>query len=220
MNDRFLIIDTSHRGGLVALARGETMLGTRPFAETRRQARDLAPSARVLLAEQGWHVRDLAAVFVSLGPGSYTGLRVGLMSAKTLAYATGCTLLGVDTFAACAHQVPKEDWPVDVIADAQQEKLYARRFYSDDSGTLEIKTVTAWLETLPPNCWVTGPGLELYGNRLPVGIQQAPPETRLPSPQSILALGLERLVRGERDDPFALEPIYLRPSAAEEKLRK
>ena len=57
---------------------------------------------RDLLADQGWKARDLTGVIVSRGPGSYTGLRVGIMTAKTLAYATGCALLAIDTFAAVA----------------------------------------------------------------------------------------------------------------------
>ena len=76
--------------------------------ESRRHARDLAPAVRDLLAEQGWPARSLEAVIVSRGPGSYTGLRVGIMSAKTLAYATGCALLAVDTFAVIARQAPPE----------------------------------------------------------------------------------------------------------------
>src|SRR5438105_482923 len=93
---RVLVIETSLRVGLVALAQGERVLGERRLDEARRHARDLVPAVRDLLAAHGWKTRELDAVIVSRGPGSYTGLRVGAMSAKTLAYAAGCTLLGVD----------------------------------------------------------------------------------------------------------------------------
>src|SRR5260370_41614633 len=102
-----LVIETSHRVGLVALAEGERLLGERRLDEARRHARDLAPAIRDLLADQGWRARDLDAVVVSRGPGSYTGLRVGIMSAKTLAHAPGCTLLAGDPFAPVAQQPPQ-----------------------------------------------------------------------------------------------------------------
>src|SRR5205085_7377236 len=103
---RVLVLETSGRSGQVALAHGDDLLAVRSLDETRRHARDLAPAVKDLLTQQGWQVRDLDAVFVSRGPGSYTGLRVGIMSAKALAYATGCALLGIDTFAAIARQAP------------------------------------------------------------------------------------------------------------------
>src|SRR4051812_44527958 len=105
-NNRFLILETAHHLGWVALANGARIVGTRRLEESRRHARDLVPLIRELLSEQSWRARDLGAVIVGRGPGSYTGLRVGLISAKTLAYATGCALLGVDTFAAIARQNP------------------------------------------------------------------------------------------------------------------
>jgi tRNA threonylcarbamoyladenosine biosynthesis protein TsaB len=220
VDERFLIIETAHRQGHVALAVGERVVGTRPLEESRRHARDLAPRAQELLREQGWRARDLAGVIVGRGPGSYTGLRVGLISAKTLAYATGCTLLGVDTFAAIALQAPAEASTVDVVADAQQGKVYVQRFIRGQGGALAIQLCSAWLESLPPGSWVTGPGLESLPADIPKHMQQAPSTDWLPRPESLLALALARLGRGEKDDPFTLEPLYLRASSAEQRWRK
>jgi tRNA threonylcarbamoyladenosine biosynthesis protein TsaB len=219
MADRFLIIDTAHRQGLVALAQGERVLAQRHLEESRRHARDLVPAARELLRVHDCTARNLTGVIVSLGPGSYTGLRVGLISAKTLAYATGCALLGVDTFEACARQAPAEAKVVDVLADAQQGKIYVRRFIQGEGGTLEIKPWSSWLENLPPESWATGPGLEIFSEKLPGNVRQTSRAYWLPRPEPLLTLGRERFRRGEKDDPFTLEPLYLRPSAAEEKYR-
>src|SRR5258708_5825883 len=127
MTPRMLIIETSSRAGQVALADGAQLVQLRNLDETRRHAADLAPAVADMLAAQSWKPRDLAAVIVSRGPGSYTGLRVGIMSAKTLAYAVGCKLLAVDTFAAIALQTPPGAAKVDVIADAQQDRIYVQR---------------------------------------------------------------------------------------------
>ena len=218
---RLLILETSHQPGVVALAAGDRILSERRLDEARRHARDLAPATAALLAEQGWRAPDLDGVVVSLGPGSYTGLRVGIMSAKALAYATGCRLLGVETFAAIALQAPDAADAVDVIADAQQDKVYLQRFRRTEGWQaitpLRISPFTDWLATLPPDVWVTGPGLAKHRERLPATVQVVPAEDWHPRASSLLGLALERWRRGERDDPFAVEPLYLRPSSAEEK---
>jgi tRNA threonylcarbamoyladenosine biosynthesis protein TsaB len=223
---RLLIIETSSRQGLVALAKGEQLLGERRLDEARRHARDLVPAMRDLLALPGWKARDLHGVIVSLGPGSYTGLRVGVMSAKTHAYAAGCALLGVETFAAIALQAPSEALTLDVIADAQQDKLYVQRFVRQVAaerfavvGALSIQTLAAWQTTLTALSWVSGPGTEKIAAKLPASVRAAPADTWFPRPSSLLQLGLGRFRHGDRDDPIALEPIYLRPSSAEEKLQ-
>src|SRR4051794_34194529 len=128
MEPHSLIIETSGRPGAVALAEAEKIRGVRQLDEARRQARDLAPAVKELLQRQGWRSADIQAVFVSQGPGSYTGLRVGITSAKVFAYATGCALVAVDTFAAIAMQAlapaANAAGSLDVLADAQQDKVY------------------------------------------------------------------------------------------------
>ena len=221
---RLAILETSHRSGWVALAHGEKLLSTRRLCEARRHTRDLTPMLAELLAEQNWQARDLHGVIVSRGPGSYTGLRVGIMSAKTLAYATGCVLLAVDTFAAIALQACRFGPIIDVIADAQQGKIYVQRFGGEDEGRqeclphdeLRIAAFEDWKNRLSADVMVSGPGLEIFAARLPPE-QLVAADDWLPRPESLLRLGLERFRGGQRDNPFAVEPLYLRPSSAEEK---
>lgn len=222
MAERILILETSQRLGRVALAEGAQLLAERTLDESRRHARDLAPALRDLLKAHGWSARSLELVLVSRGPGSYTGLRVGVMSAKTLAYTTGCALIAVETFAALARQAPAGAAQVDIIADAQQERVYCQRFERGGSDwqpqtPLTIRPVADWLADLPAETCVLGPGLERFGAFLPASVTIAPREEWLPRADSILAAGLERWRRGERDDVFAVEPLYLRPSSAEEQ---
>jgi tRNA threonylcarbamoyladenosine biosynthesis protein TsaB len=220
MEPRLLILETSQRSGTVALSHGEVIVGERSFDESRRHARDLAPAIHEILTRHHWRARDLDGVIVSRGPGSYTGLRVGLMSAKTLAYATGCVLLAIDTFAAI-YQPISGDYPsVDVIADAQQDNIYVQRF-GIDPAPLTIVPLAEWLESaLARRTSVTGPGLETFAARLPAELTMLPRATWLPLPVSLLKIGMARFRNGERDDPFAVEPLYLRPSSAEQKWDK
>jgi tRNA threonylcarbamoyladenosine biosynthesis protein TsaB len=222
MEPRLLVLETSSRVGQVALAEGERLLGVRRLDQARRHARDLAPAIRDLLAEHAWRAADLHGVIVSRGPGSYTGLRVGLMSAKTLAYATGCALLAVETFAAIARQAPPEPLQVDVLADAQQGKVYVQRFERASSQdpitprtSLAIQAFNDWIATLEQQVWVTGPGVRGHESDL-TGGRVVESELWDPQAESVLQIGLERYRRGERDDFWRVEPLYLRPSAAEE----
>jgi tRNA threonylcarbamoyladenosine biosynthesis protein TsaB len=219
---RLLILETSSRTAHVALARGDELRGVRRLDETRRHARDLAPALAALLAEQGWRPRDVQAVIVSRGPGSYTGLRVGIMSAKTFAYAAGCALLAVDTFAALALQAPASVARVDVVADAQQDKVYVQSFLRSaenwqPSSELAIRRVADWLAAREASAWVTGPGLHKWAGRLPAEVPIVEASLWEPQPASLLSIGLARYRAGERDDPWTLEPLYLRPSSAEEQ---
>jgi tRNA threonylcarbamoyladenosine biosynthesis protein TsaB len=223
---RLLVLETSGRVGQVALAEGRQVRAARRLDEARRHARDLVPAVRDLLADLSWQPRDLAGVIVSRGPGSYTGLRVGIMSAKALTYATDCALLAIETFSAIAQQAAEEVIRVDVLADAQQDKIYVQRFgrrapgeHQSPESPLHIEPFSAWLAQREKEVWVSGPGLRGREGRLP-------PETRVVDaafwearPESLLALGVSRYLQGERDDVWTVEPLYLRPSSAEEKLR-
>ena len=221
---KILIFETSGKFGQVALARGVTILGSRRLEEARRHARDLAPAVAGLLVEATWKPQDLDAVVVSRGPGSYTGLRVGIMSAKTLAFATGCALIAPDTFAAIAQQAPAEAVTLDVLADAQQDNVYVQRFARTETGSawdavspLRIQRISDWLTQSAAPAWITGPGVRVLGERRPTGTCSTPAESWDPQPQSLLDIGLTQFLAGKRDDLWTLEPLYLRPSAAEEK---
>src|SRR5262249_10174153 len=124
---------------------------------------------------------------------------------------------------AIAAQAPTEATRLDVLADAQRDKVYVQPFARSADGSwrstapLSIRTVDEWLAVHEPETWVSGPGIEAHAHRLPEGLKRVALELRTPQPESLLRLGLERYRAGEGDDVWALEPIYLRPSSAEEQ---
>ena len=144
------------------------------------------------------------------------------MSAKTFAYATGCALIAIDTFAAIAEQAELACTAMDVLADAQQDRVYVQSFTRGPDGwrvvtELAIRPVAEWLANRRPDAWVSGPGLSKVDARLPVEAPRVAVERRNPRSESLLRLGLARFRAGQRDDVWALEPLYLRPSSAEEQ---
>jgi len=194
---RLLLIETSGRAGCVAVATGSQLGGCRRLEEARRHARDLAPAVGELVRAQGWQPRQVEAVVVSLGPGSYTGLRVGLASAKVFAYATGCALVGVETFAVLAQQAPPEADTIAVVADAQQGQVYVQQFARTPTGwrsttPLTIGAFAGLVERLAEGSWLTGPGLLVHGAQVPARLRVVDPELWQPQIESLLAVGLAK----------------------------
>lgn len=223
MSGAWLILETSGRVGKVGLARGAAVVRAVSLDDTRRHARDLAATVGELLKAESLAPAELTGVVVGRGPGSYTGLRVGLMSAKALAYATGCELIAVDTFAAIARQAPAGTQNVSVIADALQGQVYAQAFALRHDGwaaadSLRIEPVGAWASQLPEGVAVSGPGVKVYADRIPPHARVVTEADREPRVESVFAAAAT-LAPVTREGLFSLEPLYLRGSSAEEKAR-
>jgi tRNA threonylcarbamoyladenosine biosynthesis protein TsaB len=223
MPDSWLVLETSGRVAKVGLARGGAVVRAAELSDTRRHARDLAPTVKSLLDVESLAPADLTGVVASRGPGSYTGLRVGLMSAKALAYAVGCQLRAVDTFAAVAEQAPAEAERVWVIADALQGQVYVQGYTRTTSGwgAADSLRILAFEEWLPhaSGAWVSGPGVTVYADRIPKDCRLVQEADREPRVESVFAVGA-RLPALSREELFALEPLYLRGSSAEEKAKR
>ena len=213
--DRVLILETSGRVGEVALATGNTVFAEERLTEAHRRASDLALVVDHLLRNRGWNARDLTGVVVGLGPGSYTGLRVGLASAKALTYATGCQFFGVETFAAIALRAPQQFTEVSVVADALQGKIF-RRNYRRDGGLspltpLQILSKDEWLNSLRPGMVVSGPAASLFDVPSVIEVD------RDPRPIDLLK-AVQTCPWAVYSDVWRAEPLYLRGSSAEEKV--
>src|SRR5947208_2223253 len=185
MSESWLLIETSGRVGKVGLARGGMVARAAELDASRRHARDLTAAVDALLKAESLGPRDLTGVMVSVGPGSYTGLRVGVMAAKALAYATGCRLVPVGTFAAIAEQAPAEADVLWVIADALQGQVYIQRFGRTagrwaPADELRIDPAEDCLPWLSAGVWVSGPGVKVYADRIPQTCRLVPEADREP----------------------------------------
>ncbi|MFM9966273.1 MAG: tRNA (adenosine(37)-N6)-threonylcarbamoyltransferase complex dimerization subunit type 1 TsaB [Planctomycetaceae bacterium] len=122
-------IETSGLAGAVALRRdGETIETVTLQPSGRRHAQTLISEVEALLRRADLTAKQLQLIAVSIGPGSFTGLRVGVVFAKTLAYAVGCRLVAVDTFRAIAAACPREFAEVFIVSDAQRGELFVGRY--------------------------------------------------------------------------------------------
>lgn len=209
--------------GSVATLEGGRLLGQVDLPQDQRSAQSLTPGIAAALAAVGWKPADVELVAVTQGPGSFTGLRVGVTAAKTLAYAVGAQVLGVDTLEVLACQAPPRSGFVCPVIDAQRQQLFAAQFHRAEGG--ELKSVRAtqiidndgWLAELAPGTLVIGPGLAKLAEKLPPGVTAAPLESWTPQAATVGRLAYRQYLAGRRDDVWKLAPNYFRTSAAEEK---
>jgi tRNA threonylcarbamoyladenosine biosynthesis protein TsaB len=222
---RILALETSGTSGSVAALAGKTLLAHLALDPVRRSARSLAPAIRDLLAQIGWRPADVELVAVTVGPGSFTGLRVGVTTAKSFAYAVGAKVCGLNTLEVIAAQTPR-DVAGDTLAtalDAHRGEVFAALFRRNDDGSLDWLSQTVivsrddWLASLPEGCLVTGPVLEQFAGRVPAGRACVPSEFWHAIAATVGALAATKYAAGSGEDPIGLVPLYVRRSAAEEK---
>ncbi|MGD9647989.1 MAG: tRNA (adenosine(37)-N6)-threonylcarbamoyltransferase complex dimerization subunit type 1 TsaB [Pirellulales bacterium] len=220
---RLLALETSGRAGSVAALEDDQLLAEHALEATRGSAATLAPAIRDLLTEVAWRPADVQLVAVATGPGSFTGLRIGVMTAKTLAYAIGAQIVGVDTLDAIALQAPAAARPLWTALDAGREQLFVARYVAGEAMPASAERPTAlvdaggWLAELSPGEWISGPALERYAARIAAGIQLIDAESWWPRAASVGRLAWSQYVAGVRHDFWTLAPNYFRPSAAEER---
>jgi tRNA threonylcarbamoyladenosine biosynthesis protein TsaB len=229
---RLLALETSGRAGSVAVLDGTKLLAERTLDPARGSAATLAPAIRGLLADVQWRPADVQVVAVAVGPGSFTGLRIGVMTAKTLAYALGADIVAVDTLDVIALQTPSitalqstsDARPLWAVIDAGRDELFAARYLSNSqSGELITERPTAlvriddWLAELQAGDWVSGPLPTRLEPMLPRGVQLVELPLRLPQARTVGRLAVARHAAGVRDNLWELSPKYHRLSAAEER---
>jgi tRNA threonylcarbamoyladenosine biosynthesis protein TsaB len=196
----------------VALARDGIPLLVRRTVHPSPRGMTLTRALSEALEELGAEHRDLAAVIASLGPGSFTGVRLTLMAAKALAWSLGIPLVGVDIPEVLAQAVGPG--PVAVAVDARQGQVYLALRDTAETGPVAVTTpdeaaaaITAFL-AVNPAAALTGTGFPAYEplRALRPGMVRG---TDFPDPGVLLDLGLVRLAAGRTLDPLTAEPLYV-----------
>jgi tRNA threonylcarbamoyl adenosine modification protein YeaZ len=202
-----LAFDTATPAVTVALYDGERVVAERTTVDAMRHGELLAPSIAGVLDDAGLIRQDLTAVAVGVGPGPFTGLRVGLMTARTLAAVLEIPVYGVCTLDVLAVEAVDSgivQGPFHVATDARRKEVYFAS-YDADGGRLSGPEVLKPAVVATDDA-VVGRGAMLYPDSFPDG--------RLPENPS--AAVLARVVAEERAELYDPEPMYLRrPDTAE-----
>jgi len=222
---RVLGIETSTAAACsVALAEdGRVIASARLPADARPTAR-LVPAIGELCRGAGWSVRQLDLVCVDIGPGSYTGLRVGLTCAKALAFATDAGLATAESLAVVARNAPANERLVEVAFDAARGQVFAARSARQGDNWLalaetRILNANEWARSLDPAALVLGPALTKYRSLISSPQRVADESDWSPRVERVIEIALAQFQVEPLTSFWTLEPLYLRPSAAEEKLQ-
>jgi tRNA threonylcarbamoyladenosine biosynthesis protein TsaB len=218
-----LAIETSGAVGSAAAFADRRLAAEASLEEGMAHGRRLVPLLDEVVVQAGWHKRELDLVVVGLGPGSFTGLRVGLACAKTLAYALGIPLVGVCSLDAMARNAPERTDRVLTALDAKRGEVYAAAYARRADG-LERTRGPALVTPDAAATWcatpflVLGDALRKHAKPLTTG-GGAPGDADLwrVRAETVGRLGIAAHAAGERTDPWTAEPIYLRLPDAEEK---
>ncbi len=225
----YLVLDSATENAGLALAQDGIVLAELNWRTRQNHSVELMSNLERLLELASLKVADISAVIVGRGPGSYSGLRVGIASAKGLAVALEIPLVGVSTLAQAAYPLRHRGLPVCVVYPAGRDE-FATASYRLDGGEF-IECQPERLRTIPALCEEITEATVFTGDFTPetaviitdtLGARAllAPAEDRLRRAAYLLALGVEKIEAGELDDPQALQPVYLRrPPITEPKRR-
>jgi len=247
---RILAIETSGlRGGIALLELPQPAPAPAPpavlleevlLAEGLRHGRDLVPAVKEACERAGWDRRRIDLVAVSIGPGSFTGIRIAVTFAKVTAFDTGAKVVAVPSLRALAHNAPADRRRVVAVIDAKRGGLFASVFERRDEGDVRAPDVRP--QAAPPRALLDefdetfGPALiepedlarrlqapafilgrGIVKGRAALGRFQAASEDIWDvRPRIVGLLGAELFARGRAADPMRLDPIYIRAPEAEE----
>ncbi len=247
---KVLALETAGWGGGVALLEWEREPGAdRVHLRSQgsvpagtRTAAGLAPLLDAQFQSVGWSPRELDLVAVTGGPGSFTGLRTGVTTAKVLAYAADAAILDVNTLHAIASGYALRQAPgqapgrLSVVMDAQRRELFSMEFaiaggQAGGQSDCQIEPAQSWLARQDGTVRVAGPGLQMKladGDTLQTHLLRSPslasaivaPEDQVLTAESVGRLAISEYAASRRADVWSLVPSYYRLSAAEEKARR
>lgn len=202
-------------GSVAAMADGKVLLEL-DLNSIQRTAQSLPPGIATLFERVGWKPPDIELVALTIGPGSFTGLRVGVATAKTFAYAVGAEVLGVNTLETIAQSAPADVPAVTAAIDAQRGDVVVRSFIRGSEGLLRpqgeerLVSIDRWLQELPTGMAVTGPVLAKIGPRLPAHVIMLDERYWRPRAAMVAQLAHRQYAAGRRDDLWTLVPQYSR----------
>ncbi len=210
----------------VAVAGEGVILAERMVFNRRTHSVNLLPMIKSVLEESAVDKRDLGGIAVSGGPGSFTGLRIGISTAKFLALALGLQVAGISTLASLAYPLIGRGFFICPVLNARKNEIYTsvydnKNILSPLAGPMAVhpEELTGILKELNGPVIFAGDGVSQYAEMLKAGLGKlagfAPAMSNFPRGAAVAELGLLAFKAGRGMAPADLRPEYIRPSEAE-----
>lgn len=229
-------LETSSPAASVAIAQNHHILADATLQSGAVYAEQLPGLLERTLAEAEITIQDVDGFAISIGPGSYTGLRVGLSLVKGLAFSTGKPMAAVPTLDAVAYNLPYCKYPIHVLLDARRGQVYAARYDMADgelerTSVFQASAIEDIISEVHEPVVFAGSGAEAYRSKLYESLGDnahfLPPGVARLHASSIVCMGTHALQQGEHASLYDLEPLYLRrpiftkqPATRAEHVRK
>ncbi|MDO4581951.1 MAG: tRNA (adenosine(37)-N6)-threonylcarbamoyltransferase complex dimerization subunit type 1 TsaB [Bacillota bacterium] len=223
---RIIAIDTGSAALSLALADEHGVVAEAGLNNGRQHSLTLLPMLDALLANAGWSLRQADALALTIGPGSFTGLRIGVATAKAWAQGVGLPLIAVSSLQAMALTAAESGLSVCPVFDARRDEVYWALFDGEnrrlsEDAALAPAALAERLAALRQPVVMAGDALDKYAPLFAAALgddfRPAPPQRRLFMASAAALLGADKYARGEFSEAASLQPVYLRLSEAEEK---
>jgi len=224
---KVLGLDTSTPVGSIGIIDDESVIAEYSLNVVETHSSRLMPAIDEVLRRASLKISDIDAFAVAIGPGSFTGLRIGLGTVKGFCYALKKPITGVVTLDVLAYNLKFVDKLICPILDAHRGEVYAAVYRGFSDGRLELQTdylctnIKSLLETLTEPTVFLGDGLNRYRDTIAKTIKDkaifTTPFFGFCRGAAVALLGYERLKAGESDDYFSITPFYIRKSEAERR---
>jgi tRNA threonylcarbamoyl adenosine modification protein YeaZ len=228
---KLLAVDTSSKTASVALVSEEKLLGEFTVQTKFTHSQSLMPMVDQMLKQAGVSISEIDGFAASMGPGSYTGLRIGIAAVKAFGFALNKPVYGVETLMAMTDQVKEKMGIVLALVDARRDRVYVAGIQRDDQGervvlpqqAMAIVDLIRWIGEQAEPVYLMGEGAMRYQEELNT-IQPVPnflsKQYMTPTARTIAWQALDRLIAGEAADPDRLVPCYLAKTQAERELEE
>ena len=219
--------------------RDGVVLAEPTFEHGLKHAAGILPMIDSLCREHGVGPKDLAELYVSIGPGSFTGLRIGVTLAKTMSLTTGVKIVAVPTVAVLAANAPADATNVIIVLDAKRDQIFTAAFEKNVGSALadhdvqvrqggpymqrepaHLDSLSVMLTRSPRPVHLLGEGIPYHEKFIPkddAGVVVTSPDLWRAKAGVVASIGMAMAARGEFADADRLVPLYIRKSEAEEK---
>lgn len=228
---KLLAVETSSKTASVALVSEEKLLGEFTVQTKFTHSQSLLPMVDQMLKQAGVTIAEIDGFAASVGPGSYTGLRIGIAAVKAFGFALNKPVYGVETLMAMIDQAKEKMGILLALVDARRDRVYVAGIQRDEKGervvlpqqAMEVEHLLTWIAEQSGPVYLMGEGAVRYQKELQT-IQPTPQflsaRYATPTARTIAWQAIERLKDGELADPDQLVPCYLAKTQAERELEE